>query len=166
MKRDMTFPVLVFCIAVLTFSLLFATYAQQNSGRVAAKTVAAQDTSAMRFEAKFAAGQDVNRYINERLRLGADVGTLCIGGAIGGLAGCVIGNFIAPRDPSAPSGLMPFDDISQGAVVGGCIGFAAGVLVPLSGIYRSQSHPPPERLLGKSPEYVEIYADAYKAKTR
>ena len=30
----------------------------------------------------------------------------------------------------------------------------------------SRSQPPPERLVGKSPEYVEVYTQAYQAKVR
>ena len=45
---------------------------------------------------------------------------------------------------------------------GGCLG---GVLVIiLANIY--ESTPPATALLGKSPEYVSFYTDAYKAKTR
>ena len=45
MRRDARFHVLVFCMAVLVFSLPFVTYAQQNSVRVAAETAAAQDAN-------------------------------------------------------------------------------------------------------------------------
>ena len=160
------FPVLIFCMAVLTLSMPYATLAQQNAVRVAAETAAAQDANAMRFDAKAAAEQDANLDVNKLLWFAAGVGTCCIGGPIGGLAGALIGDFIAPRDPTVPSGLIPFDDISGGAVVGGCIGFTAGVVVSFSAVYRYPPDPPPERLLGKSPEYVEFYTDAYRSKAR
>ena len=160
------FPVLIFCIAVLTLTTPCATLAQQNAVQVAAETAAAQDVNAMRFDAKAAAEQDATLDINKLLWFAAGVGACCIAGPIGGLVGSVIGDFTAPRDPAAPSGLMPFDDISGGAVVGGCIGFTAGVVVPLGAVYRYQPDPPPERLLGKSPEYVEFYTDAYTSKAR
>ena len=43
---------------------------------------------------------------------------------------------------------------------------AAGTLTLLVPYYIRPSNPPPERLIGKSPEYVKVYADAYRAKMR
>ncbi len=43
---------------------------------------------------------------------------------------------------------------------------AAGILSLLIRYYIRPPHPPPERLIGKSPEYVKFYADAYRAKMR
>ena len=152
-------------MAVLTFRLPFTTYAQQNSVPVAAETAAAQDANAMRFEAKVAAERDASNDINKLSWFGAGVGILSAG-CVGGIVGMLVGDFIAPRDSSEPSGLMPFDDISGGAVVGGCVGCAVGLILPMRAIYKYQSPPPPERLIGKSPEYVEFYTDAYMAKSR
>ena len=165
MRRNARFHVLVFCMAVLVFSLPFATYAQQNSVPVGAETAAAQDANVMRFEAKVAAERDASSDINQLLWFGAGVGTLAAG-CLGGTVGMLVVNFIAPRDSSEPSGLMPFDDISGGAAVVGCVGCAVGLILPIRAIYNYQSPPPPERLIGKSPEYVEFYTDAYIAKSR
>lgn len=41
---------------------------------------------------------------------------------------------------------------------------AMGTLSLLVPYYSRPSNPPPERLIGKSPEYVTFYADAYRAK--
>ena len=43
---------------------------------------------------------------------------------------------------------------------------AAGTLSLLIPYYIRPSNPPPERLIGKSPEYVTVYADVYRAKMR
>ena len=43
---------------------------------------------------------------------------------------------------------------------------AAGVLSLLIRYYIPPPNPPPERLIGKSPEYVKFYADAYREKMR
>ena len=51
---------------------------------------------------------------------------------------------------------------TQWAAAGGLI----GGLAPLLGIYTYQGNPHPERLVGKSPEYVESYTDTYIAKSR
>ena len=48
-----------------------------------------------------------------------------------------------------------------------CLGSAIGgatVLSMLIGYYIRPPNPPPERLIGKSPEYVTFYADAYREK--
>ena len=43
---------------------------------------------------------------------------------------------------------------------------AVGTLSLLVPHYIRPLNPPPERLIGKSPEYVKLYADAYRAKMR
>ncbi len=43
---------------------------------------------------------------------------------------------------------------------------AAGVLSLLIRYYIRPPNPPPERLIGKSPEYVKFYADAYREKAQ
>lgn len=43
---------------------------------------------------------------------------------------------------------------------------AAGALSLLIPYYMRPLNPPPERLIGKSPEYVKFYADAYQTKMR
>ena len=164
MRRDVRFHVLVFCMAVLVFSLPFATYAQQNSVPVAAETAAAQDANAIRFEAKVAAERDASNDINKLSWFGAGVGTLAAG-CLGATVGMFVFNFIAPP-PEPRLDFMPLLDISGGAVVVGCVGFAAGLILPIRAIYKYQSPPPPERFIGKSPEYVEFYTDAYMAKSR
>lgn len=53
----------------------------------------------------------------------------------------------------------------EGPIYEVCIGAAVGCLVPIIPI-SFQPIPPPERLLGKSPEYVNFYTNAYETKTR
>ena len=48
------------------------------------------------------------------------------------------------------------------AAVGGCLLGSIGLL----GAFLYEPSPPASRLLGKSPEYILFYADAYKAKGR
>ena len=154
-------------VVILTFSLPFVALAQQNSVPIEAETLAAQAVNTVNLDAKVAAEQDAESDINKLLWLGAGLGTFCIAGPICGLAGGLVGNLIAPIDPSTPSGLIPlFGDISDGAVVGCGIGLAVGTLVPLIGVNRYPSDPPAERLLGKSPEYVASYTNTYRSKTR
>ncbi len=50
-----------------------------------------------------------------------------------------------------------------------CVGASVGTAVVFSTLiayYIRPPNPPPERLIGKSPEYVKFYADAYRSKMR
>ena len=95
---------------------------------------------------------------------GAGVGTLAAGCLIAAV-GMRVGDLIAPP-PEPRLDFMPLLDLGGGAVTGGCVGCAVGLILPIRAIYKYQSPPPPERLIGKSPEYVEFYTDAYIAKSR
>ena len=128
----------------LTFSVPFAILAQQHTIQIAAKTAAEQD-----------ADNDVNKF----LWFGAGVGTCCIGGTIGYLAGGTVSSLLMPTPMNAS---VP-DDLTRSVMGWSTI---VGGLIPLIGIYNYQGAPPPERLLGKSAKYVEFYTDAYKTKTR
>ena len=162
--RSMVHPFTALMVALI-FSMPLPTRAQQQSVQTETEVATEQDSSSMMREAKVAAERDASNDINKLSWFGAGVGTLAAG-CLGGIVGCLVGDLIAPRDSSEPSGLMPFDDISGGAVSGGCVGFAVGLILPIRAIYKYQSSPPPERLIGKSPEYVEFYTNAYAAKSR
>ena len=158
MKTYSKFHTFVGLIAILTVSLPFGAIAQQNSVQIEAEAAAAQD-----------AGGDINKL----LWFGAGVGVCCIGGTIGGLTGGYVGNLISPTEIEATEGLgfapnYGTVDINNcgPTLIGSGIGFSVGVLVPFIGIYYYQGSPPPERLLGKSPEYVEVYTKAYKGRSR
>ena len=94
------FKILAFSMAMLTFSMPFVTFAQQNS--LQAETIVAAERDAQ---------ADVNK------------GFWFLGGCLGGFVGPMI---------------------------------AYGVELP----------PPVTRLLGKSPEYVALYTNAYEAKAK
>ena len=163
MRIRSMFHTFVALMAVLTFSMPFITLAQQNSVRTeVSEAAAAHDINAVNLEARAAAERDANNDINKFLWFGVGLGA-CIGPPAGGLAGCVVGNSI---DPIESSGLF-FFDVSGAAMLGGCVGVAAGVAPFIWAFYKyHQSQPPSERLIGKSPEYVEFYTDVYRAKTR
>ena len=165
MSRNVRFHVLVFCMAVLVFSLPFATYAQQNSVPVGAETAAAQDANAMRLEAKVAAERDASLDTNKLLWFSAGAGIAIVGGSIGACIGAAVGSIINPGTYSGDS-FFPIYAPSRAQCTGPFIGIPIGGLVPLIGIYMYQGNPHPERLVGKSPEYVESYTDTYKATTR
>lgn len=156
MKVSLPFRVLLFFIGGVTFSMPFTTIAQQNSVVLETQSDAAQDTSTVEIEAKAAAEQDARSDANKILWFGTGFAVFAIGCPVGGCIGCSVGSII---DPS-----YFFDTTGQG--VGSLVGLTVGVLTPLIWIYSYQTHPPTERLIGKSPEYVEFYTDAYKAKTQ
>ena len=117
----------------------FVTFAQQNS---------------MRTEVNTAAEADAEKDINKSLWLGT--------------------GFVVPVIAVVPaiimmSGSDSRDDFGVGAAVGG-ICFLGGCVVGSVGstvaALSYQPTIPAERLIGKSPEYVRFYTDAYKAKTR
>ena len=143
----------------------FAVFAQQNPVPTeVSETTAVENADAVRLAAKAAAEQDANGDVNKLLWLGAGAGIGCLGGAIGGFTGCLIGQNI---DPSEGLGFAPLLDFGDGEAAGCCIGAAVGVLIPYFILTRSyQTAPPPERLLGKSSEYVEFYIHVYRKKTR
>ena len=82
------------------------------------------------------------------------------------VAGYAIGTMINPEPPPGYFGysLTPVDanDAQCNSAV---IGFAVGCLTLPLAIGFSFKHPPPERLLGKSPEYIQAYTDTYKSQT-
>lgn len=65
------------------------------------------------------------------------------------------------------AGLLATSDLlfHEGPAYTACFGAALGCLFPIGPIL-SQPIPPPERLLGKSPEYVDFYTNAYETETR
>ena len=78
-----------------------------------------------------------------------------IGGAFGG---CWLGEALDPP----PGGEMLIGIISTGTVCGCLGGWVIGLTGSLYGIYKLGGTVPSERLLGKSPEYIEVYTATYK----
>lgn len=108
MKVNSTFHVLVFLMAVLTFSMPFVAIAQEGQWELGVKIDAERDAEANTSQ------------------------VLWIGG-----------NFLL-------------------GLAGGCVLGSVGLL----GAHLYEPPVPTSRLVGKSPEYVLVYADAYKAKAR
>ena len=156
MKISSLFHILIFFMSILTFSTPFVTIAQQNSVMFETGTDGAQNARAMEIDAKTAAEQDTSSDTNKILWFGAGFAAFAISCPVGVCIGDCVGGLI---DPS-------YILDGTGQRVGMFIGLTVGILTPLIRIYSHQPHPPPERLIGKSPEYVEFYTDTYKAKTR
>ena len=130
---------------LLVFSMMPVSLAQQQS---------------LQAEAKADAHRDVNRDMRESLwflsgLVGSSVGAVtgCLSGILGGM---LIGDFnILPND------VPPVESCGLGGIL------LFGILaVPISvHLYPHTPRPPPERLLGKTPEYVATYTQAYRSKT-
>ncbi len=130
---------------LLIFSMMPVSFAQQQS---------------LQAEAEADAHRDVNRDMRESLwflsgLVGSSVGAVtgCLSGILGGM---LIGDFnILPDD------VPPVESCGLGGIL------LFGILaVPISvHLYPHTPRPPPERLLGKTPEYVATYTQAYRSKT-
>ena len=140
-----TFAALIF---TLIFSMPLTILAQQKSVQTEiSKTAAEQDRSTMILEIKAAAERDASSDINRFAWFGAGLSIAYIGAGLG-LAGCIIVEEAYNTDGT--EGLF--------------VGAATGVLLPIISILASPVHVPARRLIGKSPEYVELYTDAYQKK--
>ena len=141
---------------VLTFSMPFVTIAEQDSVMFETGADTAQNANTVVLKAEADAEQEASSDTNKIFWFGAGFAACTIGCPVGGCLGCGIGSIV---DPS-----YFFDSTGQG--IGGMVGLTAGVLIPIVRIYNNQPHLPPERLIGKSPEYVESYTSVYKTKAR
>lgn len=141
----------VFFITMLTCSLPLVALAQQNSVQAEAEAAAAQAVDAVRLAAIAAAELDASSDINKLACVGIGAGAALVGGWCGALF--VGDSYVSPSWPEVVT------------IIGGLAG-GTGILSALIGSYIYLPNPPPEKLIGKSPEYVMFYADAYRAKTQ
>ena len=141
----------------LMFSPSFNTLAQQKAG-----TTTGPDADTVSLNAKTAAKQDASNNFKRLLWVGVGAVVGIVGCAVGIIAGIRVGSMLDPVD--TPGTL--FFETSTGEEIGCLTGGAVGILAPLIGIYRYPVHLPSERLIGKSPEYVAAYTDAYQETTR
>ena len=163
MEISATFHMSILFVTVLIFGRVFATFAPRNSGRVDVEATPAENEAAVHLEVKVTAEQDARRDINKLFWLGVGVGIFCLASFMG-ISGCLVGIITFPVEESL--GFMPTFNFSGWAIVIGCIGFAAGILIPCIGIHRGGVNPPSDRFPGKPPEYVESYTETYISKTR
>lgn len=148
-KVSPTFQISIFFMAVLILSTPFTTLAEE---------------SAVAAEAKAQAIRDAENDFNKPLWFlaGCAIPTISI---VGMYAGCFIGHLLDPIE-------LDYDSASGYSITGGnfigpgmCVGFTIGGLMPYIAISRySLSTPHLERLIGKSPEYIQVYTNVYQAK--
>lgn len=157
MKIRPTFYVSVLLmVAVLVFNAPLATFAQQNAEVPTAKTTIAPDQlQTIMVTAKADAEKDVNEV--------AWVVSSCLGFMVGGIGGGMIffstAIYAVEQTELSCAGEPAFNPIPY-ILVGGS-GIALGCFLPSAYARWNTPSPPPDRLLGKSPEYVQAYTFAY-----
>ena len=88
---------------------------------------------------------------------------IAVGGAvIGAIIGLVGGTIVNPEDAGGGIMILPNTEQMAGAGIGAII----GIIAPLVGINYIDIKVPSQKFVGKSPEYVEAYTEAYKKKAR
>ena len=154
------FHILAVLMVILTFSMSLGTLAQQKSVQTEISEVTtAQDRKPTILEIKATAEQDASNDINDLLWFSAGLGFAYAGGVGGWIAGSMVdGRILSDSD------FLPLP--GPGAVVGSFLSGIAGAAAATAAIDKSTVHVPTERLIGKSPEYVELYTEAYQRKMR
>ena len=125
-------------VTLLLFSTMPVSLAQQDSVQAQAEADASADMSDMSKAKWFLLGG--------------------VGSTAGCLLGCVVGSVLG--GPSYESTNSQAYFMFAGSVLCGVCAVPIAVFR-----YPHNVTPPPERLLGKSPEYIEAYTQAYKSRT-
>ena len=147
-----TFLMSIFLIAALVFSTPITIFAQQNAEVPASKTTIAPDKlHAITVAARVDAEQDVDelKWLAGSFLAGA-TGTALMSGSFAIYVGTELVRSSCGGDPV---------DCTPLVLSSGC-GLALYSL-PIAYATSVQPSPPPERLLGKSPEYVKAYTSVY-----
>ena len=133
-----------FMATLLLFSTMPVSLAQQNSVQAQAEA-------------------DAHRDVSRDMKGGLWFTLGLVGSSAGTVTGCASGLLVALLIDFDIIGFVPGTPDTSCALAGT---FLFGVLaVPICvHLYPHSPSPPPERLLGKTPEYVAVYTQAYRAK--
>ena len=148
MKIRSKFHILVLLVVLLTFGsqTVFGRVPRPTKPKVERKQIPAEVQAKVETQAKRDAEADLNKqfWINT-------------GGAFILLPalGLLVGSSVARVNPASDF------DAECGLFIGSIL--ALGPLVLILG---HQPTPSPERFIGKSPEYIDVYTDVYKKRTR
>ena len=140
------FRISVLLMAILLlFSTLPVSFAQQNS---------------IQTQAEADAHRDINRDMRESLWFLAGV----VGSSVGAITGCasgILGGYLIGDF----NGILPDDILTiEGCGIAGILLFGVLAVPVCVHLYPHSPTPPPKRLLGKTPEYVAAYTQAYRSK--
>lgn len=144
----------MFCISVfLMAALLFFSTMPVSLAQQATQTQAEAD-----------AHKDVNRDMRESLWFTSGLISSSAGCAAGGAGGFLFGLLIGGISETNCIAFISDDPLASCTIAGAIL---CGVLtVPTAVfIYPHNPSPPLKRLLGKPPEYIEVYLQAYRSKT-
>ena len=149
-------------LAVFIFSYAYVAPLKAEKNEIADARIAAETDA--QADAEHNAKNDINQFF---CCVGSS--TLVTISAIGcAFFGCWLGNALDPPhqlDPSVDPEGMFFPGTLSTAVVYGCLGgWGIGFTGSVYGIYKLGGTVPSERLIGKSPEYIEVYTATYKRK--
>ena len=150
----------VLAVFILSYAYVAPLKAEKNEiadARIAAETDAQAD-------AEYDANGDINQFFC-CMSSSTFVTISAIGGAF---FGCWLGNALdRPYQSHAstdPEGMILPAIISTGMVYGCLGGWGIGFTGSVYGIYKLGGKVQSERLIGKSPEYIEVYTTTYKRK--
>ena len=147
-------------LAVFIFSYTYVAPLKAEKNEIADARIAAETDA--QADAQYDAHGDITQFL------------CCMGGsslvtisAIGGaFFGCWLGKALNPpyqlHASVDPEGMILPGVISTGMVCGCLAGWGIGLTGSIYGIYKLGGKVPSERLLGKSPEYIEVYTATYK----
>lgn len=163
MRISSVFPTLVAVVVVLIFPAPSTSLAQQVPMQTQTKSAAVRNTNITPLETKATAAQDASSDIGNLSDVVLfdphdpvmRIGCISVGAGLGCLAGCLIGVIDSSGDSR--------DWMIMGTLVGAVVG---GVVPRNYWVFNHQMGPPPKRFLGKSPEYIQFYTDAYRTKAR
>ena len=133
-----------FLILLLTLVAPLLTLAQEPLG--------GEDVNALRLKAGSDAKKDAGKVMTVLTPFGMGIGSAFAGAMSGVMTGCITDEFY----PNAPEAV-------------GCALVAVGgspFFLALLKHYNTPPYPPIERLIGKHPEYVRVYVNAYSKKMR
>ena len=138
-----------FMATLLLFGTMPVSLAQQQS---------------LQAQAEVDAHRDVNRDMRESLWFLSGLMSSGVGCAAGGTGGFLFGLLIGGISETNCISFISDDPLGSCTIAGAIL---CGVLtVPTTiFIYPHNPSPPLKRLLGKPPEYVEVYLQAYRSKT-
>ena len=193
MKISLKIYDFTFLMLVLTFSMPFVAFTQQNPVMVETEAVVAQDTNGMNLEVKSDAEQDARADSNTFVWFGAGV---CVGSCLTGI-GAMIATLVADEmyphryttrtrtgGGSSGSGWFPtipeftytekipnqrqIDEYNRVRLVGTAAApIVSSVLLYYQvGRIGKDASPPAYRFAGKPPAYIQAYTDVYKAKIK
>ena len=135
------------------------------------------ESSSWQREVKMAAERDADHDINHFLWITAGLGTTAVC-CLGAYIGYIITDSVtySPYDYNYEGGMtpqtsdrclgVPVANVTPIRFIGYFGGGSACVGLSFLGIYVKPSSPPPERFIGKSPEYIEYYTAVYTSKAR